>query len=99
MIFNKNKILKIGNYNIKYKKCQDLDLWLRSKKKNLIISNCKKPLIIHRVKDKKDLNILYYTFLILINNLFKTISVKSAITIFSLSLYSVIIDNFKRIYK
>jgi glycosyltransferase EpsE len=99
VIFDKNKILKIGNYNIKYQKCQDLDLWLRSKKKNLIISNCKKPLIIHRVKDKKDLIIIYYTFLILINNLFKTISVKSAITLFSLSLGSIIVDNFKRISK
>lgn len=74
IIFKKKSIRKIGFYDEKLFKCQDLDLWLRAKKKKLKIKNNKRKLIIHEIKNYKSFSIIYYIFKVIKKNLFKSIS-------------------------
>ena len=59
----KKKIFKKGNfYNENFKKCQDIELWMRLRKKKIIFSNLKACLIRYRVSEEIDLLTIFYDF-------------------------------------
>ena len=59
----KKKIFKNGNfYNENFKKCQDIELWMRLREKKIIFSNLKACLISYRVSEEIDLLTIFYDF-------------------------------------
>lgn len=48
VMYRKSTILEIGGYNTDYDGCEDLELWCRSLKNNLIIKNMPEVLLYHR---------------------------------------------------
>ena len=96
VIFKKKAISKIGNYDLKFKKCQDFDLWIRCKRNNLKIINLSKPLIMHREKNVKNIDIIFYVFRIVKSHLFKSISIHNAIIILFITIGSLVKFNLRR---
>lgn len=59
----KKKIFKKENfYNENFKKCQDIELWMRLREKKIIFSNLKACLISYRVSKEIDLLTIFYDF-------------------------------------